>query len=165
MAHIFRKPRPQAGRLLIYLVVFVGAAAGLNAWIFSSGGAAWSRTLDNPPWSPPGAVIGGVWIALFALMAVSAFLIDRSDEAGPRRAARAGVIAWWAICVGWTWFYFGLQNVANGFTVTVIGFLIGLPVIWLAFRANAAAAALLLPLQGWLGFALALSWTTWRLNA
>jgi tryptophan-rich sensory protein len=98
-------------------------------------------------------------------MAVSAFLIDRSDEAGRRRAARAGVLAWWAICMSWTWFYFGLQNVTNGFTVTVIAFVFGLPVIWLALRANAVAAALLLPLQAWLGFALVLSWTTWRLNA
>lgn len=164
MAHIFRKPRPQAGRLLIYTVLFVGAAGALNAWIFSAGGAAWSRTLDNPPWSPPGAVIGGVWIALFALMAVAAFLIDRSDSPGRRRAARMGVIAWWMVCMSWTWLYFGVQSVANGFSVTVAAFGLGLPVLWLALRASPAAAAFLAPLQAWLGFALALSWTTWRLN-
>jgi len=164
VAHIFRKPRPQAGRLFIYLVIFVGAAIALNAWIFTSGAADWSRTLANPAWSPPGAVVGAVWTVLFAFMSGAAVLVDRCDAPGRRLAARAGVIALWAVCVSWTWFYFGLQNVANGFYVTVVAFVLGLPVLVLAFRASPPAAALLLPLQAWLGFALALSWATWRLN-
>lgn len=164
VAHIFRKPRPQAGRLFLYLVVFVGAAVGLNAWIFSSGAAAWSDSLAEPAWAPPGAAVGAVWTGLFALMAVSAFLVDRSDAPGRRFAARAGVIVLWLVCVSWTWFYFGLQTVANGFYVTVAAFVLGLPVLVLALRASRAAAIALLPLQAWLGFALALSWTIWRLN-
>ncbi|MGJ3231999.1 MAG: TspO/MBR family protein [Oceanicaulis sp.] len=165
MAHIFRRSRPKAGRLLLYLVLFVGAAAGLNAWIFAGGGADWSASLAEPAWSPPGRVVGAVWMGLFALMAVAAFLIDRSDEPQKRFDARAGVIAWWALCMSWTGLYFGLQSVANGFYVTAVAFALGLPVLWLAWRASAGAALALLPLQAWLGFALALSYRVWRLNA
>jgi tryptophan-rich sensory protein len=164
VAHIFRRSRPKAGRLLLYLAVFVGAAAGLNAWIFISGAAAWSQTLAEPGWAPPGRVIGAVWVGLFALMAIAAWLVDRSDEPGRRFDARAGVIAWWLVCMSWTGLYFGLQTVANGFYVTVAAFVLGLPVIALTVRASPAAALLLLPLQGWLAFALALSWRVWRLN-
>lgn len=165
MAHIFRRSRPKAGRLFLYLVLFVGAAVGLNGWIFQSGAADWSASLAEPGFAPPAPVIGLVWTGLFALLAVAAWIIDRSDLPQKRFDARAGVIAWWLVCMSWTGLYFGLQNVANGFYVTVAAFAVGLPVLALAFRAAPAAGALLLPLQAWLGFALALSWRIWRLNA
>jgi tryptophan-rich sensory protein len=165
VAHIFRRSRPKAGRLLLYMGLFVGVAAGLNAWIFTSGAADWADTLAEPGWAPAGAVIGAVWIGLFALMALAAFMVDRSDEPGRRFDARAGIIALWAVCVSWTGLYFGLETVANGFYVTVAAFVLGVPVLVLAFRASLVAALLLLPLQAWLGFALVLSWRIWRLNA
>lgn len=162
---MFRKPRAGLTRLGLYLIVFVGAALALNAWIFATGASDWSRTLANPDWSPPGGVVGAVWTGLFALMAGAVFVIDRYGQPGRRLPARLGVIALWLVCMGWTWGYFGLRDVANGFYVTVLAFAMGAPVIWLAGRAAAGAALLLAPLQAWLGFALALSWTTWRLNA
>lgn len=165
MAHIFRRSRPKAGRLVLYIALFVGAAAGLNAWIFQSGAAAWSAGLAEPSWAPPGPVIGGVWMGLFALLALAAWVIDRSDLPQKRFDARAGVIAWWLVCMSWTGLYFGLQTVANGFYVTVAAFLLGAPVLALAYRAAPLAAVLLAPLQAWLGFALVLSWRIWRLNA
>ncbi|MFP4519264.1 MAG: TspO/MBR family protein [Oceanicaulis sp.] len=165
MAHLFRTSRPGFGRLAMYAAIFVGAAVALNAWIFTSGGSAWSDTLAEPAWAPPGRVVGAVWTGLFALMAASALLIDRSDLPQKRFDARAGVIAWWLVCVSWTFFYFALQNVANGFYVTVLAFVLGLPVLWVVSRASLAATLVLIPLQAWLGFALALSWRVWRLNA
>lgn len=165
MAHIFRKPKPGLGRLSLYLGLFVGAALALNGWIFSTGAIAWSRTLDNPGWAPPGPVIGAVWTGLFALLAVAAFVIDRHGRDGRRTLARVFVLALWLVCMGWTAGYFGLREVASGFYVTVAAFALGLPTLILAARASLAAALLLVPLQAWLGFALALSWTVWQLNA
>ncbi|MEQ8404658.1 MAG: TspO/MBR family protein [Oceanicaulis sp.] len=165
MAHIFRRSRPKAGRFALYALLFVGVAVALNGWIFTSGAADWSASLAEPAWSPPGRVVGAVWTGLFALMAVAAFVIDRSDEPQKRFDARAGVIAWWLLCVSWPALYFALQSVANGFYVTVAAFALGLPVLWLASRASVLAALMLLPLQAWLGFALALSYRVWRLNA
>jgi len=152
------------GRWALYVVLFVGAALALNGWIFSGGAIAWSRTLQNPPWSPPGPVIGAVWVTLFALMATSLYLVER-DGREPRRApARLGILAQYAVNMSWTWAYFGLRNVPNGFYVTVIAWVLCVGVIAVTRRASVRAAWLLAPLLGWLTFALALSWTTWRMN-
>lgn len=162
--NIFRKSRPAFGRLALYLLIFVGAALALNAWIFSGPAIQWSRTLDNPGWAPSGGLIGAVWVGLFTLMAIAAWSIDRYGDDRHKDIARFGVIAQYLVCMGWTWGYFGLQNVANGFYVTVAALVLSLPVTALAFRASRMAGVLLIPLVLWLGFALALSWSTWRLN-
>lgn len=152
-------------RLGVYLAAFVGAALALNGWIFAGGAIAWSRTLANPSWSPPGPVIGSVWVVLFALMAGALFLVDREGAPGRRGPARAGILAQYALNMSWTWAYFGLRNVPNGFYVTVAAWVLCLGVIAVTRRASVRAAWLLAPLLGWLTFALALSWTTWRMNA
>jgi benzodiazapine receptor len=97
-------------------------------------------------------------------MAIAAWSIDRYGDDRHKDIARFAVIAQYLVCMGWTWGYFGLQNVANGFYVTVAALVLSLPVTALAFRASRMAGVLLFPLVGWLGFALALSWSTWRLN-
>jgi len=160
----FGRSRVGLSRLSLYLLVFVGAALALNGWIFSGPAIAWSRSLTNPDWAPPGAVIGAVWTGLFALMAVALWMAERAGTASQTRLPRLGILALYTVCMGWTWGYFGLQNIANGFYVTVAAFALGAPVLIVVFRVSRAAGLLLLPLQGWLGFALVLSWATWRLN-
>ena len=163
-SNIFLRPRAGFGRLAIYLLIFVGAALALNGWIFSTGAIGWSRGLSNPDWAPPGAVIGAVWVGLFALMAIALWCVDRFGMDARKDFARAGIVAQYLLNMSWTWAYFGLQNVANGFYVTVAAWALGVVVLVATFRAARAAGLLLLPLQGWLTFALALSWAAWRLN-
>lgn len=164
-SNIFIRPRAGWARLSVYLGVFVGAALTLNAWIFTGPAIEWSRTLTNPGWAPAGPVIGTVWVALFALMAVSVWMVDRYGEYARKDLARIAIFTLYVICMGWTWGFFGLQNIANGFYVTVLAFILCLPALVLVYRAAPLAALLLFPLQAWLGFALFLSWTVWRLNA
>ncbi len=149
---------------MAYLTVFVGTALAINGVIFATGAIKWSRTLQNPSWSPPGPVIGTVWVVLFALMAGAAFIVDRRATPSRARPARLAIIAQWTLNMSWTVLYFGLRNVPNGFFVTVAAWMLCLVTMTLTARAAKLAAVFLLPLQGWLTFALALSWTTWQLN-
>jgi tryptophan-rich sensory protein len=151
-------------RLGLYVGAFVGSAVALNGWIFSGGAIAWSSTLRNPPWSPPGPVTGAIWVTLFALMAGALFVVERNGRGPARNPARGGILVLWLVNMTWTWAYFGLRNVPNGFYVTVLAWVICVPVLGLAWRATRLGGALLMPLLGWLTFALALSWTTWQLN-
>ncbi|WP_306015174.1 TspO/MBR family protein [Oceanicaulis sp. MMSF_3324] len=163
--NIFRKSRPALGRLALYLLIFVGAALALNAWIFTGPAIQWSRTLENPDWSPAGGVIGAVWVGLFTLMALAAFTVDRFGDAANKDFARLAIIAQYLVCMGWTFGYFALQSVANGFYITIVALVLSVPVTLAAFRASRLAGVLMVPLVLWLIFALALSWSTWRLNA
>ena len=164
MANIFRRPRVGLARLALYLLVFVGSALALNGWIFTGPGIEWSRTLVNPAWAAPGWVIGAVWTGQFALLAVSATLIDRNASQDRKDLARFAVIVWWLICVGWTWGYFALQSIANGVYITLAALVMGPIVITLVWSAARAAAFALIPLQCWLVYATALILTVRELN-
>ena len=165
MADLFRKPRASAVRLVIYIVLFTGIAAGLNAWIFMTGGADWSRALVSPPWSPPGPVVGTVWIVLFALMATSLWLVDRDGQLQARSGARSLIALQYLINISWPLLYFGLESIAAGFFVTAIAWLVSLASLITIWRASRGAALLFVPLTLWLSFALYLSFATWQLNA
>lgn len=164
MPDIFRKPRAGAARLILYLVLFPGIALGLNAWIFTTGAADWARTLEGPAWSPAGPAVGAVWTGLFALMALSLWIVDRAGQLEASRPARGLILLQYVINISWTFFYFGLQNVANGFYVTVVAFAVSIAALASIWRANRSAALVWLPLNVWLAFALALSYATWQLN-
>jgi translocator protein len=105
-----------------------------------------------------------VWVVLFALMAGALFLVDRRGAAGRRAPARVAILLQYAVNMSWTALYFGLRHVPNGFYVTVVAWVLCVVTVRLTWRADRRAALLLLPLQGWLTFALALSWVTWQLN-
>ena len=164
MANIFRKPRAGIGRFALYVLIFVGSALALNAWIFSGPAIVWSRGLNNPAWAPPGAVIGAVWIVQFTLLALSAFLIDRRGETIRKDPARLAVVGWWLICLAWPVAYFALESIAGGVYMTIAALIFGAPALLLTWRATPLAALVLLPLQAWLIFALTLILTVWGMN-
>jgi tryptophan-rich sensory protein len=164
VANIFRKPRAGAGRLGLYLLIFVGSALALNAWIFSGPAIMWSRSLENPPWAPSGAVIGAVWMGQFTLLSISAFLIDRLGDPTRKDPARLAVVAWWLVCMAWPAVYFGFQSIVGGVALTIAALVLGVPALALAWRTARPSALVLLPLQAWLIFALVLIVTVWRMN-
>lgn len=164
MANIFRKPRAGAGRLGLYLLIFAGSALALNAWIFSGPAIMWSRSLDNPAWAPPGAVIGIVWMVQFTLLSLSAFLVDRLGDPTRKDSARLAITAWWLVCLAWPVAYFGFQSIASGVYLTIAALILGVPALLLTWRTAKPAALVLLPLQAWLIFALVLIVTVWRMN-
>ena len=51
------------------------AVGGLPGWLTREGTKAYSRTIVQPPLSPPGWVFPVVWTILFALMGIGAFLL------------------------------------------------------------------------------------------
>lgn len=164
LADLFRKPRAGPMRLVAYLIIFPGLAAALNAWIFSTGAAEWAASLQNPAWAPAGPVIGAVWVVMFALMAVSLWLVDRAGRLETRGAAQALILAQYLVNIGWTGLYFGLRDVSYGFYVTVAALALSIAAFIAIWRANRTAALLFAPLVIWLGLALPLSYATWQLN-
>ena len=65
------------------------AIGGLGGLFTASTVDTWYTTLLKPPWNPPNAVFGPVWTTLYAMMAVSYWLVwrasgseDQSQKAG-----------------------------------------------------------------------------------
>lgn len=126
--------------------------------------ANWYAALHKPPFTPPGAVIAGAWATLDVLLAtVGARLL-----AAPASAAKCGALACWSIAVagipGWMRVFFGERRIVGGLGVIGAMLAASLGGVGFARRVDRPAAAALVPLAGWLGFAGLLNEEIWRRN-
>jgi len=153
------------GRSLIALagwVLLCFAAASLGG-LFMPGD--WYATLKKPSWNPPGWVFGPVWTALYAMMAVAAWLVWKQGGFKTQRRALTMFLVQLALNALWTPLFFGLHWTGVAFVEIVL--------LWLAIAATMAgfrpvsrlAAWLLAPYLAWVGFAAALNFTLWWLNS
>jgi tryptophan-rich sensory protein len=137
------------------------AAAWPGAWFMPG---AWYAALNKPAWNPPGWVFGPVWSALYAAIAVAAWLVWKRGGFAAQRRALVPFLVQLALNAAWTPLFFGLQRPGLAFTEIL---LLLLAIVWTitAFRAvHRAAAVLLLPYLAWVSFAAFLNFTLWRLN-
>ena len=156
------------GRSIAGLLVCLGACFGaaiLGAAFTGEAVAEWYPTLRQPAWTPPPWVFGPVWTALYAMMAVAAWLVWRKDRWAGARAALGLFAAQLALNAAWTPLFFGLHAVGAA--------MLDLAVLWVAiaattiafWRHSRAAAALMVPYLAWSTFAAALNFAIWRMNA
>lgn len=126
-------------------------AAGFTASSVHS----WFRTLARPPGTPPDWVFGPVWMVLYVLMGISAWLVWRGRDLAPHRSYRALRLWGWQLLLNaaWTPAFFGLRNPLAGMIVIVPLLILILATTGL-FRARCRVAALLLlPYAAWVAYA------------
>lgn len=157
-----RWPGEWAG--LAVSVVAVTIAAGV-------GGAAAARAADTygrlqqPGWAPPASLFGPVWTVLYVLMAISAWLVWRSE---PSRENRVPLIVYGVQLVlnmAWTPLFFGLGWRGTAFIEILVlwGFIVA--TVMLFWHRSRWAALLLLPYVAWTTFAAVLNFSVWQLNS
>ncbi len=144
------------GALLGFILVC--QLAGASGAILTD--ASWYLALDRPSWAPPGWVFGPVWITLYTVMGVAAWLVWRSD-APSRRSA----LAWFAVQLvlnaAWTPVFFGARSIGGGLII-IISLVVAIIATIAAYRlVSRAAAVLMLPYLAWVGFATALNAAVW----
>ena len=149
------------------------ALAAFIAWSFSAGligtalsggsmgGSGWYASLDKPFFTPPGWLFGPVWSALYLAMGVAAWLVWRREGIG----LALGLFAFqWALNAAWSGLFFGQQNPLAGLFDIVLLWIVLAATVWVFFRADRAAGALMTPYLGWVSFAAALNFAIWWLN-
>lgn len=155
---------PVDARSALMLGVFLSVSytAALPGALFPPG--EWYESLTKPALTPPNWLFPLAWTALFALMAVAAWMVWR--RAGFRGAAAAlGLFAVQLILNGaWSWVFFHRQEMGWA--------LVELAVLWTSiaatmvafWRIRPLAGALLVPYLAWVSFAGYLNWGFWALN-
>ena len=121
----------------------------------------WYDTLHKPTFNPPAWLFGPVWILLYTLMAVAAWLIWK------RSGWRLPLVLYFiqlALNALWTPLFFGAHQL--GPALLEIGLLwVAILLTTLQFlRFSKAAAWLMTPYLAWVGFASFLNFTLWSLN-
>src|SRR5690606_26000085 len=125
---------------------------GLTAWLLGSfaaagvGGAASIRAgsfytqLVRPDWAPPPSVFGPVWMVLYALMGIAAWLVWRVDGFRAARTALILFLVQLALNALWSWLFFGWHRGALAFADILL--------LWASIVATTIAFWRIRPLAG-----------------
>jgi len=152
--------KSKAGDVLKFIVsLVVCQLAGAVGSIFTAPSIpTWYTTLRKPAFTPPNWVFAPVWITLFALMGVAAFLVWRKGlrNSQPRRAMTVFAVQL-ALNVLWSAAFFGLKSPLAGLILIVILWLAILVTIVYFLRVSRAAGLLLIPYIVWVSAATALN--------
>lgn len=126
----------------------------------------WYANLEKPSFTPPNWVFSPVWITLFVLMGIAAFLVWNKGLSDQRVKIALSIFAVQLILnVLWSVMFFGLRSPLAG--------LIEMAVLWVAilltvlyfFRVSNTAGILLIPYILWVSFAAVLNASIWKLNS
>jgi tryptophan-rich sensory protein len=146
---------------LLGFVVLVSAVAAVGARYMPGD---WYAALRKPSWTPPNWLFGPVWTVLYLAMAVAAWLVWREGGLRVQTVPLSLFAGQLILNAAWSWLFFGLHRPGAALVDIVALFALILATA-LAFRpVSPAAAALLLPYLGWVGFATALNAALWWLN-
>ena len=148
---------------------------GLVAWVaicFAAAAAGapfapddWYAQLNRPVFAPPDYLFGPVWTVLYLCMAVSAWLVWKSDRLRNNWRALTFFLIQLMLNAGWTWLFFGLHRIDWAFYDIILLLAAIAGTIVLFQRTSRMAALLLVPYLAWVMFASALNFEYWRLNA
>ena len=143
------------------LICFVASAIGAIASIQAE---SFYQQLTQPTWAPPAWVFGPVWTTLYAMMAVSAWLVWRVDGFRANSTALTLFLIQLALNSLWSWLFFAWHlGTASFIDIIFLWSLIVLTM--LAFwRVRPLAGLILVPYLLWVSFAAILNYSIWQLN-
>ena len=125
----------------------------------------WYQGLAKPSFTPPDWAFTAVWISLFLLMGVSAWLVWRLTGLAYGAIPLACFTAQLALNLAWSILFFGFRSVGWALIEIVILWIVVLMTTVAFYRVSPPAGLLLAPYLLWLSFAIALNASIWRLNA
>jgi benzodiazapine receptor len=161
-----RNSRPNWPALALFLALALGGGAlgALFSPVFSSSAAHWYAALNKPDWLPPQTWLVAVWTAVYALMAVAAWIVWRERYHRGRAAAIGAYAVQLLLNALWAPVFFGLKNIGAGlFDIVALWLAVGWTLREFA-RVRPAAAVILVPCFLWMTFAAAINLAVWKLN-
>lgn len=134
-----------------WLALCLAAVAG-NGAATAIGVDGWYQTLARPSFNPPDWLFAPVWSVLFALMAIAAWRVWRTDH--PDRLRALALFGLHLILnLLWSVLFFGLQQPALALADLVVLWLAILAVAVAFARIDRVAGLLLAPYLAWVSFA------------
>lgn len=143
--------------IVCFIVAALGSIASIQAGEFYN-------QLQRPSWAPPASIFGPMWSLLYAMMAVSAWLVWRVAGFKANQKALTLFIVQLVVNGFWSWFFFAWQMGAGSFLNIVILWILIVATIVAFWRIQQVAAILLLPYLLWVTFATALNYSVWQAN-
>ncbi|MCH9621626.1 MAG: Tryptophan-rich protein TspO [Chlamydiia bacterium] len=149
--------------ICVYLVV-LSIQFGGAAFTFTSLDN-WYQNLNKPGWNPPDFVFGPVWMFLYFLIALSIWMVIRSN-AKTKLKVSCYIVTIVSLVLNffWTYFFFGLRSPLLGMIDIFTLILFILFSIYFYQKVNKIAAWLLVPYLLWVVYASTLNVAIFILN-
>ena len=149
-------------KLLISSVV-ISVAVGALAGLLTTNSMEVFQNLTKPPLTPPAWVFPVVWIILYILMGVSAYLISISNHPERERALKVYGMQLFLNFL-WSIVFFNLQEYLLAFVILVLLWILIITMIRMFHKINPLAAKLQIPYLLWVTFAGYLNLAIYFLN-
>ena len=150
---------------LIFALAVCQSAGAVGSIFTRTSVSTWYTTLQKPGFTPPDWIFAPVWITLFLLMGISAYLIW--DKGFENRDVKISLIIFTVqlfLNVLWSFFFFGLKSPFYAF-IDIILLWIAIILVIISFsKLSKIASILLLPYILWVSFAGILNFFILRLN-
>ena len=150
------------GLTLFLLACF--SVAGLGSLATKPEIPAWYATINKPSWTPPNWLFGPVWTALYAAMAIAAWLVWRRTGWQDSNGALVLFVIQLVLNLAWSFIFFKFHNPGWAFA-EIVALWIAIAATMVKFATISPASAILLsPYLVWVSYAAALNFAIWRLN-
>lgn len=156
--------RPHARTALLGWLALCFGVAIVSSFFAAGSIPTWYAALEKPPLNPPNHVFGPVWTVLYALMAVSAWIVWKTRPSSCRTRGLRLFAMQLALNFLWTWIFFGTHQMLTAFIDLVVLWAAILLTILTFRRMSHTAAWLLVPYLAWVMFAGYLNLALWKLN-
>lgn len=158
-------PKAQDAIRLIVSIAVCESAGAIGGIATASSVGTWYAELEKPGFTPPSWVFSPVWITLYALMGIAAWLVWRKGlERHDVRVALIFFIIQLVLNMLWSLIFFGAQAPLLALIDLVLLWVTLLITTVLFWRISVLAGILLLPYAIWTSFAGVLNYRIWRLN-
>ncbi|MEA1963547.1 MAG: TspO/MBR family protein [Candidatus Aerophobetes bacterium] len=154
----------EIGKLVISVIVC--QMAGVIGSAFTAPSIpTWYATLKKPPFTPPNWLFAPVWISLFFLMGISAFLVWRKGLGSRQvRIALTIFVVQLIFNILWSVVFFGFQSPLGGLIVISVLWVAILLTILKFLKVSRPAGFLLLPYISWVSLAALLNASIFLVN-
>ncbi len=166
MKPIEHKIAPMSKTVKLAAALCASYGAGLIGSIFTRQSVeSWYQTLEKPMLTPPSWVFSPVWILLYTLMGISAYIVWRHTTVIPRvRLALTLFAVQLVLNALWSFIFFGLKAPYAAFFELLLLWLFMVATTYHFWRISIWSGILMVPYHLWVMFAAYLNYGIWLLN-
>jgi len=154
------------GRALVVSIALCQSAGVVGAFFTRSAIPDWYVTLTKPAFTLPAWVFAPVWIVLYALMGIAAFLVWRKGF--HHRTVRGALFIFAGqlmLNAAWPVLFFGLRSIEAALVEILLLWIAVCSTVMRFFRVSRQAGWLLVPYLLWTSYAALLNVFFWIMNS
>ena len=163
---VVRKTKSEIKWVPLIVAILLCQFAGIVGSVFTASSVqTWYVTLQKPDFNPPSWLFGPVWITLYTLMGISAYLVwDKGWKKNQVKVALLVFAVQLIMNSFWSILFFGLQSPSYAFIQIIFLWLFIVLTILKFYKISKTAGLLLIPYLLWVSFAAILNYYIWQLN-